>query len=127
MKHLAGEVGLALVLAVLSADARALGTLFYTPDERQAIVRGRQDPLQEAETAPLQQARLDGVMHRPQGALAWFDGRPYRHGDAHPLGRVRILPDAVRLGNTTLLPGETVRADGVKLPAPKLHRQGATP
>lgn len=104
--------------------ACALGTLFYTPAEREAIVRNRLAAAGEAYSALPQQTRLDGLMRRPEGALAWFDGQPFREGDAHPFGRVRILPDAVRLGKATLRPGETLRADGEKLPAPKLENKG---
>lgn len=73
---------LALAMALLAADARAadLGTLFFTPAEREQLDHLRRgEPAEEAPSASAAGHQVTGYVQRSDGrGTVWIDGRPVR-------------------------------------------------
>jgi hypothetical protein len=111
-------LGVSLSLPVLAQESithlqtsnTALGTLFYRPAERTALVAARSS----SETglppnAPPNQLQLDGLVRRPRGkSTVWFNGQPVAEGQSialsHPytLSRqeVQVASQSLRVGET---------------------------
>lgn len=86
-----------------------LGTLLYTPAQRQAMGQARAKPESSAPAASVGKptpARLDGVVARVHGmGTAWVDGKPLPQGPA-PLAR--ILDTDAMVGGQRLRVGQSL-------------------
>lgn len=104
-----------MLLCLASANAAlaappAIGALIFTPQERAAILKARRAVLspQQPEAATSRSVRLDGILMRPEGAWAWFDGRRFQAGEVPfpGLGPLAIDAAGARLGSRRLKPAE---------------------
>jgi len=108
------DLARALVLAALlagacgsAARAAELGTLFFTPAEREDLDRLRRGEPSEGAMAPMQGARaITGYVKRSDGrSTVWIDGRPVRLAD----------PKAARLLDPRAVSAYARGADDVKV------------
>lgn len=85
----------------------ALGPLFFTPAERQAIAASRNKPQDQAAASTV--ISLSGVVTRSGGkSTAWINGQPMREGEAPlpgmPLsighGQIKVHKHSLRIGET---------------------------
>jgi hypothetical protein len=74
---------IAAALAAAGAHAEALGTLFYTPAERDQLDRERRGEEVSPGAAPLSREHaITGYVQRSDGrGTVWIDGRPVRVAD----------------------------------------------
>ena len=90
-----------------ASDAR-LGTLFYTPAERDALVRARQGQ----PDSPLHVSRVavNGLVKRVAGhSTAWINGQAVVEGQSVPLaGRVGVGRTSVSVAGKSLRVGESL-------------------
>ena len=97
--------------------ALSLGTLFYSPAERAAVVAARRAT--DAEGGAAVSLRLDGILTRPQGRYAWINGQRYAHGDALGPGQGRLFigRQGALIAGRWLKPGERIehQSDGPDL------------
>jgi hypothetical protein len=105
----AGEVLAASPVAKANGLWAPLPRLFYTPEQRAAVVRARRaetsvdvsgDSMAEAPEIlppPVSTFVLQGVTWASQGASAWINGQPVRNGEMLGERRVHIEPHAVYL------------------------------
>lgn len=98
--------------------AAELGRLIYTPQERAAILAARRAAQRaDAGDSEVGALRLDGILLRPEGAWAWFDGRRYKMGESPvpELGPLVIDPSGVRLGGQRLKPAERLQPGAAEI------------
>ena len=111
------RVGAVLVLAgslhpapLRAQDVPELGTLFYTAQERQAIIRARQSAKsgQQGADAPIvTTTQLSGIVRRAdRRGTVWINGQPHAEGSA-AAGVLRSR-DTTVLGGHRLRVGESV-------------------
>jgi hypothetical protein len=142
LKTLKREGGMASVSAVwavfsfciwpamgLTQPADALGTLMYTPVQRQAIGQARLG-IFEGATAPVRSSRtrLDGVVARARGrGTAWVNGEPVAQG-TNPSTRIQGT-EAIVEGHRLRVGQSFDKSTGVKsdVVAPGAVRQGSQP
>lgn len=93
---------------VLGQSSERLGALFYTPTERDALVRARQG---QADT-PLHISRVtvNGLVKRDRGhSTAWVNGQAVEDGQTLPLaGRVGVGRASVSVDGKPLRVGESL-------------------
>ena len=87
MRTARASLAIAVALAAFAAHAEGLGTLFYTPAERDQLDRMRRGE-DVSPTAPLtREHAITGYVQRSDGrGTVWIDGRPVRVAD--PKARV---------------------------------------
>ncbi len=82
-------------LMIFPAMAQALGTVFYSPDERKA--QGKATEVY----------RVDGIIKRSAGrSVAWINGHPVLENDPG-FPRIGIYKDHVLLDGVIIKPGES--------------------
>ena len=82
MRTARASLAAALLLALGAAQAEDLGTLFFSPAERDQLDRMRRGE-DVSPTAPLtREHAITGYVQRSDGrGTVWIDGRPVRVGD----------------------------------------------
>jgi hypothetical protein len=96
MRTARASLAVVLLLALGAARADGLGTLFYSPAEREQLDRMRRGEAVEAAGAPLaREHAITGYVQRSDGrGTVWIDGRPVRVTD--PKGARVFDPHQVR-------------------------------
>ena len=104
-------VASALLVAAACAQAMAsepaLGTLFYSPAERAAVLRERRGTVADA---PATSLNLSGVVKRARGkSTAWINRQPLPEGQLAPGSRsTRNCATGVSVDGSRLRVGETL-------------------
>ena len=120
---------LLLAAAASTAAAEPLGRLFYTAQERQALVAARQrgepvealSPAGSGEAATPRLISLAGIVERgSRPPLAWINGTAVEDGASLHGLRVRIAPPGIRLQPPlgpahTLAVGQTLDLDSGRI------------
>lgn len=93
MKRLIQGGVLLLAMVANSGASEPLGRLFFTPERRQMLERGRGSPntaVPASETGA--SLSLDGIVRRSHGpATVWINGRPHPAGpDSIPGAQIRL-------------------------------------
>jgi hypothetical protein len=113
----------------LAQPAEVLGTLMYTPAQRQGIAQARLGPVEGATAqARSSRTRLDGVVARVRGhGTAWVNGEPVAQG-TNPSTRIQGT-EAIVEGHRLRVGQSFDKSTGVKsdVVAPGAVRQGSQP
>lgn len=97
--------------ALAQSPGAELGTLLYSPAERQALIRARTAPVGATVpslTAAPQSTRLSGVVSRGQGkSTAWINDAPVEQGQD---AKSKILGTEVLVDGQRLRVGQSINA-----------------
>jgi len=88
--------------------AQSLGTLFFSPAERDAIVRGRSGPEEQLQAPST--VSVSGILRREGGkSVALVNGQAFEEGQSlYPGMQLRIQQGYVIIRNDKVRPGETL-------------------